>query len=422
MWRRNIGWGVVAAAALLGLGGAGLSGFLICGGTAAAVLGIIRLVRAGKGGGARRSRGPAVLATVAGLALLMTGTAVSPAAPPQAGPTAPVTPHRTGTSSESPPEPKASPVTSQTPSQKAVSPGTRNPATPGSASPAPSTAPPTAAAPAAGPVGAALALLPVKGRAAKTGYDRDQFGTAWTDTDHNGCDQRNDILRRDLTGLHTKPGTHGCVLASGQLSSPYTGQHISFRRGASPVTVQIDHVVALGDAWQTGADQWTASERAQLANDPLNLLAVDSHSNESKGDGDAATWLPPRRTYRCAYVARQVAVKTRYHLWVTPAEHDAIARILTSCPDQALPTTRTSNIPTPRPTDEPGPTATPTPTSRTTSRPTSQPTQEPGPGTPTVVHPGAYCSPEGATGVTDRGTPMTCSARTGDDRARWRHR
>ncbi len=101
--------------------------------------------------------------------------------------------------------------------------------------------------------------------------------------------------------------------------------------------MQIDHVVALSDAWQTGAQQLTASQRLALANDPLNLLAVDGAANQQKEDSDAASWLPPRKTFRCAYVSRQVAVKVRYRLWVTAAEKAAIARVLSSCPGQPLP-------------------------------------------------------------------------------------
>jgi hypothetical protein len=184
---------------------------------------------------------------------------------------------------------------------------------------------------------AQLDRLPVKGRAPKTGYARDRFGTAWTDDvdvagGHNGCDTRNDVLRRDLTGLRLKPGTHGCVVLSGRLADPYTGRVIAFERGASTSKkVQIDHVVALGDAWVKGAQQLTPAQRAALANDPLNLLAVDGPTNGAKRDSDAASWLPPNRAFRCTYVARQVAVKTRYHLWVTAAEKAQVARLLGSC-------------------------------------------------------------------------------------------
>lgn len=183
---------------------------------------------------------------------------------------------------------------------------------------------------------AALGTLEVRGRAPKTGYARTKFGTAWADVDHNGCGTRDDILRRDLTQLRFRGSASGCVVVGGVLADPYTGRSIAFVK-AEAAKVQIDHVVALSDAWQTGAQQLPETTRLALANDPLNLLAVDGPANQQKGDGDAATWLPPRKAFRCAYVSRQVAVKARYHLWVTAAERVAIAGILHSCPEQPLP-------------------------------------------------------------------------------------
>lgn len=184
-----------------------------------------------------------------------------------------------------------------------------------------------------------LATLPVKGRAPKTGYSRDQFGQAWADVDRNGCDTRNDTLRRDLTAVALKAGTHDCVVLSGALNDPYTAKLINFVRGNSTSSaVQIDHVVALSDAWQKGAQQLSPAQRLAFANDPLNLLAVDGPANMQKSDGDAATWLPANKSYRCAYVARQISVKASYALWVTQAEHDAMARILADCPDAMAPT------------------------------------------------------------------------------------
>jgi len=178
---------------------------------------------------------------------------------------------------------------------------------------------------------ALLAAIPVKGRAPKTGYDREGgFGSAWIDDDRNGCDTRNDILARDL-GTTTLEGV--CRVLAGTLADPYTGTTIAFVRGQeTSALVQIDHVVALSNAWQTGAAQISADRRIAFANDPLNLLAVDGATNSSKGDGDAATWLPPNKGFRCAYVSRQIAVKSSYALWVTPAEHEAMVRVLASCP------------------------------------------------------------------------------------------
>ncbi|WUW98407.1 HNH endonuclease family protein [Streptomyces sp. NBC_01450] len=185
--------------------------------------------------------------------------------------------------------------------------------------------------------GAALTAvdsLAVKGRAPKTGYSRARFGTAWADTDSNKCDTRDDILKRDLKNVKFTGGT--CKVVSGTLDpDPYSGKEVTYKRGRS--MVDIDHLVALSDAWQKGAKYWDASKRIALANDPLNLLSVDASTNRSKGDGDTATWLPPNKGYRCAYVAAQVAVKKKYGLWVTSGEKAAMKKALSECPGQKLP-------------------------------------------------------------------------------------
>jgi hypothetical protein len=193
---------------------------------------------------------------------------------------------------------------------------------------------------AAGPAADAMAQLDsieVKGRAPKTGYERSLFGDAWTDDvtvadGRNGCDTRNDILRRDLVDVVFKPGSNGCAVLSGTLNDPYTGTSFAFQRGpGSSAEVQIDHMVSLSDAWQTGAQQWDEFTRRNFANDPRNLQATLGWVNQQKGDGDAATWLPPNNAYRCTFVSRIVDVKADYRLWVTPAERDAIARVLAGC-------------------------------------------------------------------------------------------
>ena len=178
-----------------------------------------------------------------------------------------------------------------------------------------------------------------KGRAAKTGYTRAQFGPAWADVDRNGCDTRNDILKRDLTNEVFKEKTNGCTVLSGTLVDPFSGETINFIQGAKTSSeVQIDHSVALSNAWQTGAFKLTPDQRKAFANDPLNLMAVKGKLNSQKGDGDAATWLPPLKSFRCDYVSRQIAVKTKYKLWFTAPEKEAMIRILKSCPEKALPT------------------------------------------------------------------------------------
>ena len=190
---------------------------------------------------------------------------------------------------------------------------------------------------------ALLATVPVKGPAPMTGYVRTaMFGAAWLDEDRNGCDTRNDMLSRDLTAI-VKSGS--CRVLSGRLVSPYTGGVIDFVRGNRTSTaVQIDHVVSLGDAWRTGAQQLTGAQRVALANDPINLFAVDARSNAQKRDGDTATWLPASKPFRCTYVSHQVSVKATYGLWVTQAEHDAMARVLSDC--ASMPAVTSPFVPT----------------------------------------------------------------------------
>lgn len=177
-----------------------------------------------------------------------------------------------------------------------------------------------------------LESIRVAGRAPKTGYDRDNFGPAWADVDHNGCDTRNDILERDLINETYKDGTKECVVATGTLHDDYTGATINFVRGQDTSSaVQIDHLVALSEAWQKGAQQWDAETRKQFSNDPINLKAVDGPSNSSKGDKDLATWLPDNRGHWCEYTSNIIDVKAKYGVWMTQAEHDKAKEILSTC-------------------------------------------------------------------------------------------
>ena len=195
-----------------------------------------------------------------------------------------------------------------------------------------------------------------------------------------------------------------CTVLSGLLHDPYTAKVIAFHRGVGTSSkVQIDHVVALGDAWQLGAQQLSASARAAFANDPLELLAVDGPTNLQKGDSDAASWLPPNKAFRCSYVARQIAVKVRYRLAVTAAEAAAMARVLSTCPGQTVPIGAAPIV------------------GLLTTIPVVPPVRPPATapaGLPTV-HPGAFCSPPGALGVTAAGTAMVCRLDSKGLRFRW---
>jgi hypothetical protein len=275
------------------------------------------------------------------------------------------------------------------------------------------TSPPAQAADAQFSVGlATLATLPVKGRAPKTGYDRSMFGDAWTDDvtvdgGHNGCDTRNDILRRDLVAVEIEPGSNGCAVLSGTLHDPYTDTTVDFQRGEGTSSqVQIDHVVALADAWQKGAQQWDADKRRNFANDPINLQATIGSINQQKGDGDAATWLPPNKSYRCTYVSRIVDIKAAYELWVTQAEHDAIARILSNCgaPAAAPEPATTPSGDVPAATTEPPPAVAPPAPEATSEYVPPPPAPAPGTG-PSVYYPNCKAAPAAGAAPLYRGQP-----------------
>jgi len=177
---------------------------------------------------------------------------------------------------------------------------------------------------------AALAALPELDAEPAERYARERFGTPWADVDGNGCGTRDDVLARDLAGATTDDD--GCTVLAGTLTDRYTGEVLAFRRGPTTSSrVQIDHVVALADAWRTGAWAWDDARRMQLANDPANLLAVDGPTNEDKGAQDAATWLPPYAPFRCQYAVLRVRVRTVYGLALAPGEREALGRALGRC-------------------------------------------------------------------------------------------
>ena len=161
-------------------------------------------------------------------------------------------------------------------------------------------------------------------------YYRKLFYDDWGLT-ASGCNTREAILTRDLEDKQM----NGCKVQSGTLNDPYTGQTINFQRGQdTSAAVQIDHVVALSNAWATGAYQLDEATRYQISQDPLNLVAVDGSANQEKSDQDASDWLPSNQAFRCQYVARQISVKYKYHLWVTAAEKVAMQKVLATCPNE----------------------------------------------------------------------------------------
>ncbi len=309
--------GFVLVSILIGaLAGAG--GVLLFGGFALLLVALVALVRPRWIGA--RTRAVAAAVAAIGLAGAISGTALAGTSAPGPGPT--------GVPSTVTTEPSQVPTTAATvePTDRS----TPSPSKPTTTTSAPTTTPDRPKA--AGTALAAVDELRVKGRAPKSGYDRSAYGTGWRTVD--GCSTREIILRRDLDKV-TVARSGDCAVVAGTLRDPYTGT--TERLSAATIhTADIDHVVALGDSWQKGAQQWSRTERVRFANDPLNLLVTSESINASKGDGDTATWLPPNKSFRCAYVARQVSVKTKYDLSVTHAEQQAMTRVLSGCPDQKL--------------------------------------------------------------------------------------
>ncbi|WP_067702246.1 HNH endonuclease family protein [Nocardia jejuensis] len=162
------------------------------------------------------------------------------------------------------------------------------------------------------------------------------FGPAWSDDQdapggHDGCDTRNNTLARQLTDVRLRAGST-CVVLSGTLNDPYTGEHIGFVK-ADAKAVQIDHVYPLAAAWDLGASTWPLPLRMRFANDlDFNLLAVDGKTNQHKGDSTPADWLPPARANHCYYAAKYLTVATHYDLPVTKADRKALERIARGCP------------------------------------------------------------------------------------------
>ncbi len=321
--RRWVWAGFVLAVALLGAL-AGISGALLLGGLGLLLVALVALIRP-RWVGARTRAVAAVVAAI-GLAGTVAGTAVAgatvaarePSSPPPAATSAP-----SATPSESTAEPTSTPTTtpSSTPTTRSTAQPTTTP-----------TATPTQPKAAAGTALAAVDQLRVKGRAPKTGYERSAYGNGWNSVD--GCSTREMILRRDL-GNVTVAQSGDCAVISGTLHDPYTGKTERLT-AATLQTADVDHVVALGDSWQKGAQQWSRAKRNRFANDPLNLVVTTESVNASKSDGDTATWLPPDKSFRCTYVARQVSVKKKYDLWVTSAEKQAMITVLSRCADQKL--------------------------------------------------------------------------------------
>ncbi|WP_033435948.1 HNH endonuclease family protein [Saccharothrix syringae] len=176
-----------------------------------------------------------------------------------------------------------------------------------------------------------LAQLPVAQPGRMEGYARDcdngegcVFGRPWEDVDGDGCDQRSQVLARDLTDVRRKEGR--CGVESGTLLDPYTGETVT---GVSKI--QIDHVVPLAEMWRSGAAGWPRERRVAAANDLRNLVATAGKVNQAKGDQTPDRWMPPNGAYACQYGRIYAGIKAQYGLTVTAAERTALEQALATC-------------------------------------------------------------------------------------------
>lgn len=169
-------------------------------------------------------------------------------------------------------------------------------------------------------------------------YDRTAFGPGWSGRGgeprlSDGCTAREDVMKRDLTEVRLAD-SNSCLVLSGTLLDPYSGERLPYNRFKAS-EIEIDHVVALGDAWRSGASGWSAEQRERFANDLGNLLAVQKQANQDKGSKTPDQWRP-REGYWCDYARRWVAVKARWQLTVQPTEKSALADMLGSCTPRAI--------------------------------------------------------------------------------------
>ena len=238
-------------------------------------------------------------------------------------------------------------------------------------------------------VGSALALLQTirVENEYQVGYNRALFDH-WRDIDGDGCDSRDQVLKRDSISLPQVDPVN-CNVVAGDWVSPYDGA-----KWSNPSDIDIDHVVALKEAWDSGAWAWSAAQRKAFANDTSDsrtLLAVTDSVNQSKSDKDPSNWLPPLQSYTCTYLGNWIAVKVRWGLSMDSSEYGRIKNLLQS-------TCISLNIaPIPNlPNISGGTTVVTNPASSITNSTVASTTASTG--TATQINPGSYCSPEGAIG------------------------
>jgi len=284
----------------------------------------------------------------------------------------------------------------------------------------------------------------------KTGYRRSLF-IHWSDLDGDGCDTREEVLKRDST---SKPQVdpYRCYVVAGDWFSKYDGKTLSDRSD-----VDIDHVVALKEAWDSGAWSWSESQRKAYANDltdSRSLIAVSDRVNMSKGDKDPSNWIPPLKSYWCTYLGDWISIKARWDLSMDQSEFGRIKNLLSSdcssltisgwsatpgavsAPATANTTATAPVVTTPVVTSPASVTTVKSPTSSTVAPSSGSGSSATTPTTNATattvaqsgvkdIYPGSYCAPVDGLG-TYKGTPYICSKTNAEGspyaggRARWR--
>lgn len=191
-----------------------------------------------------------------------------------------------------------------------------------------------------------LATIEVE-RETQDGYSRELF-PHWIDADGDGCDTRAEVLIRDAGGT-AQVDAFGCAVIEGDWYSPYDDRHLT-----DPTQIQIDHVVALKEAWDSGARDWDPDRRMRFANDlddPWTLIAVSGESNNAKGAADPSNWMPPHRGDWCRYLAVWVAIKARWALSMDESEYGRIRNLLNgTCAGTTMPAGASAVAASPPPT------------------------------------------------------------------------
>ncbi|MFE9381241.1 HNH endonuclease family protein [Streptomyces sp. NPDC006855] len=165
----------------------------------------------------------------------------------------------------------------------------------------------------------------------RVGYERDSF-KHWVDEDSDGCPTRQEVLIAEA--VTTPEQGARCTLSGGSWLSYYDEAEVTDAK-----RLDIDHMVPLAEAWDSGAYDWTPERREAYANDlsaARSLVAVTAKTNRSKADRDPAAWMPPAASATCTYLVDWTATKLRWNLSADQAEQTALLELAEPCADSTV--------------------------------------------------------------------------------------